>query len=1474
MQHSHAKYSGAKKITIALLIILTLIFTSLGAIKLLPAKNVSAASYTKIAHYEFNGASSLGVDSTGNNNLTNSGVTYDETLNAAEFGTTGILYATKDDSGKDFSDNISGSYSISMRIYAKQTGGGAHWICNTGNWDAGASIAWAYRGTQMLLPTGVGNDIMDDGGVESGTDMFSITEAWYRLTYIYDASTGILTATSIKEGDSSYSFTVTKNVGTTFNFGGNVDTVVNGETVPGYTFTIGGKSAAGVNASDYMSDGSWAPKISDFRIYTGVIDQTEMDAIAQYDLTEGSKKASLVAHYEFEDSANLGKDSTGANNLTNSGVTYNANKYAADFSATNAVLYATKDGAGKDFSDYITGSYSISMRIYAAVPTTNTSNKWICNTGNWDAGASIAWAYRGTQMLLPDGVGNDIMDNGGQESGTDMFSATQAWYRLTYIYDASTGILTATSIKEGDSSYSFTVTKNVGTTFNFGGNVDTVVNGETVPGYTFTIGGKSSAGANIADTLSGSTPTPLISNFRIYQGAIDQTEMQAILDYDAQKAVSRQNPIELPFLFQDGMVLQREKKVEIYGSAKPTTEVTVKFNGQTKSGMSDANGDFSIYLDEMTANATGQNLTIETSYETKTISNVVVGEVYMGLGQSNMAYPIFEFTYAEGVIKGNTSDADYPKYTASDYKAIQDSLNTYSNYSKLRFVNVYNNGFNDWQHKNTVQWNRWITPVNDANSTEAVQKISFTAVAYALQLQQKLSELEGQDVPVAVVVSALGGSRIRQWIDPAERTTGGVAEGLSPTDAAVGEHFALGIAPILRYNCRGVLWYQGESDVYHCSPEENYKEQVKWLINEFKEKQNDQDIHSLIYQLPQYVNNEYWMNMRMFHKDIADTNPNTHLVSAIDTGDDTNIHPTDKFEFNARAVGVALKEIYGLAYSGSGYYGEAPVAISAIKQGSTVTINFDSATTALTLASGNKAPLYLSNNPITFANNSTIVNGWDSTTTNYTVSGNTITLTTDYKYISFAVENTYANDLVWVKNQYGLVMAPFINVEVLDNAITLDVNNGANGSVTVNGSAPAQSYTKDTTLNFVITPNEGYKVATAKWNGQDLTEFNSAGFTFSKTASENASLVVTYEIITFTSSVTFDSLKGSVTGITNGDTLNYNQAVNIVITPLTGNVIKSVTLNGAPVTENFNKAGFTVNYTATQNLILEVVFAKDVYNVTVNNGNNNGTVTGITAGEHENGTQFTVTITPSTGYKILSAKWNGIDITEFNSAGFTFTKTLTENGTLSIVYEKQAFNTYLQNTTLGQVSGFNESIYEYGAILTVTITPNNGCAIESVKVNNQPIDITDVFGFTFNVTITQETTLFVSYTQITYSVAVTFDQEKGSVIGVKNNYDYQANTSLNITIQAKAGYKISSIKWNGVNETVSNKTTVVLSKTLTDNATLDVKFVVDRSQQEEQPASTESSGCGASLSVGGTAILGAVALLTAGVITLKKKKDN
>ena len=262
-----------KKIVMAALSVCAILCFVGGATRFVSAADGNlGATYTKIAHYEFKDSSNLGKDSLGNYDLVNAGGVVADVLNdGAIFGKeNGFLYAPDLGEGKDFSDLIDGSFSVSMRLYICDVWEGGNYIIATGSYGSNFCAEWTYGGIQTYLGN---NQYAPISNVFSGAAF-----AWHRISWIYDESTLSFRTIVVKEGSETPIHDTTTTLTSEINFGGHTN-----------TFTVGAQSNFG-QWVDCLVDGLIGhdnlrgyPQISDLRIYTGAINDVELANIADYD---------------------------------------------------------------------------------------------------------------------------------------------------------------------------------------------------------------------------------------------------------------------------------------------------------------------------------------------------------------------------------------------------------------------------------------------------------------------------------------------------------------------------------------------------------------------------------------------------------------------------------------------------------------------------------------------------------------------------------------------------------------------------------------------------------------------------------------------------------------------------------------------------------------------------------------------------------------------------------------------------------------------------------------------------------------------------------------------------------------------------------------------------------------------------------------------------------------------------------------
>ncbi len=346
------------------------------------------------------------------------------------------------------------------------------------------------------------------------------------------------------------------------------------------------------------------------------------------------------------------------------------------------------------------------------------------------------------------------------------------------------------------------------------------------------------------------------------------------------KKVITQRSLVLPNIFEDGMVLQRDKQVKVFGEAPKDAEITVTFDGKTAVTTA-TEGRFVAEFDEIfTASITPKDLVVTSSTgETKTIQDVLVGDVLVGGGQSNMA---MTFTSNLQKIPQPTSiPANMRWFKINSGAGVSDVGKRYES------TNAYANKEN-WQNVTT----------GNVGGVSAV--MYFTA--------EKMLE-ENPNVPVGIIVNAWGGTVLHQWISPDVLKNGtestypwwrsqyadkvNIISSIPYSPVAGLYHYQT--ATIMPYTVKAMVWYHGESN---SGVNFNYHTICKDMIDDYRIKWQDPTLPVFIVQLPGWNDNN-WASFRLKQAWLAENIDNTYLVVTNDTGDDRTVDEVVNAGFNA-----------------------------------------------------------------------------------------------------------------------------------------------------------------------------------------------------------------------------------------------------------------------------------------------------------------------------------------------------------------------------------------------------------------------------------------------------------------------------------------------------------------------------------------------------------------------------------------------
>ena len=412
--------------------------------------------------------------------------------------------------------------------------------------------------------------------------------------------------------------------------------------------------------------------------------------------------------------------------------------------------------------------------------------------------------------------------------------------------------------------------------------------------------------------------------------------------------------VQLASPFTDHMVLQREMPVPIWGTADAGESITVEFAGQKKSTTADATGRWRVDLDPLTASAEPREL-IVTSATPKSavsdlksaisdlrLSDVLVGEVWLASGQSNM-----DFTVSKSARKWAGVVNEEQEIAAANHP----------------LVRMFTGGTQMAYTPQVTLPGEW-----KVCSPETVSDFSALGYFFARDLQRELQ------VPVGILTLSYGASCAHAWIrrdamlaDPdfravLDRFDTQVKGRVPPTEAELKDWEAAAelakaelrrpppkpgadpvqdqhnptvmfngmIAPVVPYALRGVLWYQGESIT---SPRELFPRWNALLITDWRALWG-RELTFLFCQLAALDGKGNIPEVRAWQAEALKL-PGTGMAVTIDVGDETNVHPKDKAPVGDRLMRLALAHAYGRALESSG-----PVFVSSFIEGAALRLRF------------------------------------------------------------------------------------------------------------------------------------------------------------------------------------------------------------------------------------------------------------------------------------------------------------------------------------------------------------------------------------------------------------------------------------------------------------------------------------------------------------------------------------------------------
>lgn len=350
----------------------------------------------------------------------------------------------------------------------------------------------------------------------------------------------------------------------------------------------------------------------------------------------------------------------------------------------------------------------------------------------------------------------------------------------------------------------------------------------------------------------------------------------------------------LPTILGDNMVLQQQTDVKLWGKAQANTPISVKtsWDNKTYTTQSDTNGN---WLQKIVTPVAGGPYQISfDDGETMTLKNILIGEVWFCSGQSNMEMPVRGF----------------------DRQPTQGSNDVIAKAKPSTPIRMYTTDSKDgsWVR----QFNK--EPQSDCkgewqeNTSEHVANISAPAYFFARYIQEVL------DVPVGIIVSSWGGSKVEAWmsreaIQPFSEIDLSIldneADVTNPT-ATPCVLYNSKIAPLTNYAIKGFLWYQGESNRDNA---DLYQRLMPAFVKDLRTKWDIGTFPFYFVQIAPFNYEGAGKTSAARLREVQEQNmkdiPNSGMVCTMDIGHPVFIHPTDKETVGNRLAYWALAQTYG-----------------------------------------------------------------------------------------------------------------------------------------------------------------------------------------------------------------------------------------------------------------------------------------------------------------------------------------------------------------------------------------------------------------------------------------------------------------------------------------------------------------------------------------------------------------------------------
>lgn len=393
--------------------------------------------------------------------------------------------------------------------------------------------------------------------------------------------------------------------------------------------------------------------------------------------------------------------------------------------------------------------------------------------------------------------------------------------------------------------------------------------------------------------------------------------------------------LQLPQIFTDDMVLQRQLPIPIYGIANAGDRIDVTLDNKSLSTTTDQYGHWKVVFPPMEHGGPYQ-LIVKQKDRRIELKRVLIGDVWLCSGQSNMAFPLK--SSENGVLAAES---------AGRYPALR--------FLKLR--SLHETDLEAWDSLSLVRTNRLDFFSGKWEQANKASASDFSAIGYYFGR----NIIRKENIPIGLIELAVGGAPVESWVDQftlehdaqlvdmlstwrksdfimpwvRERAELNLKNATIVTQRhpyQPGYNYEAGIKNLIGSPIKGVIWYQGESNTHNV---ELFEHLFPTMVNSWRQKWG--------YDFPFYyvqlsgIDRPSWPSFRYAQYKLSKEIPKSGMAVSFDVGDSLDVHPKKKEEIGNRLADLALRNTYNRSVVASG-----PEAVKAERQGENIIITFNS----------------------------------------------------------------------------------------------------------------------------------------------------------------------------------------------------------------------------------------------------------------------------------------------------------------------------------------------------------------------------------------------------------------------------------------------------------------------------------------------------------------------------------------------------